>query len=550
MNRFFKFSQWLLAAAVVIAATAQWGLPGLALGLFSAGLTLSPVRTVFGMSWEIGTTNTGDALATMSPESVRILWQQTVDVFAQQADFWKKYEGESKDNAISVISDTSVGKGLKFRVTSMAGFYNKGKSGDGLFVDQDDFAKIVINNNELAADYVRNAYSVTRRTDEYMGMRNELRNGSAIELGKWMGRELSARCGMTWVLKGGSENLMFGGGKTAESELLSADGLVLDDIMFMGQALKPMGGVPCEIATRNSTPVYKYCVVGTTPGLFSLKTSDDYKAAIKDAMPRENYDANPLWAGGYADIDGHRIDEFNPIDGDGYAWAGSWFNAKAYTGAAITAGTAAFAIKGGGSAAAAATPNIEFFRFFPNFAFEFLPNDIYVPGSTTQYLLIVNPRGAVTAANPDPGKVGMYAYTTGNDGTQITITQRLAPVQNGPVALVTVGDVTWNTGVWAVNGGMHSQTHPIGSTVVLCNEKGVPIGDTIMFGKMAMLRGYGEYRNKRDQWDVDGNFETRNYITTVFGQQLRKNVNDKYPGYVRLRHAISYPELGLPQVTS
>ncbi len=165
-----------------------------------------------------------------------------------------------------------------------------------------------------------------------------------------------------------------------------------------------------------------------------------------------------------------------------------------------------------------------------------------MPGSTEQYLLIVNPRNAVV----DPGKVGMYAYTTGNNGNQITITRRLAPVQNGPVAMVTVGDVTWNTGVWA---DKHTQVHPIGATIVLCNAKGVPIGDSVMMGAMAMLRGYGKYRNKRTQWMVDGDFEQRKYITTVFGQKLRKNVNNKYPGYVRLRHAISYPELGLPVVT-
>jgi hypothetical protein len=70
-----------------------------------------------------------------------------------------------------------------------------------------------------------------------------------------------------------------------------------------------------------------------------------------------------------------------------------------------------------------------------------------------------------------------------------------------------------------------------------------------MMGGMAMLRGYGQFRNSRTQWDVDGGFETRSYIKTVFGQQLRKNVNGKYPGYVRLRHAISYPELGLPTVS-
>jgi hypothetical protein len=480
----------------------------------------------------------------MSPESVRVIWQKEVDMGEQQEDFWGQFEGTSKDSPIMVINDTSVDKGLQFRITSRAGYYNRGKSGDGLFNDSDDFAIDVINNNTLQADYLRNATSATQRTDEYMGMQGELVDGQAAELGKWMGREKSARAGMTFVLKGGSQNLLYSNNK-AESALVAADGLTYNDILYMGQALKPMGGRPCEIGTVRGNPVYKYCVVGTTPGLFSLKQDSDYKQVLREAAPREKMDENPLFTGGYTDLDGHRIVEHNPIDADGYAWAGSWFNAKAYLGTAISAGTAAFAITGGGSAAAAAITNIDYFRFFPNFAFEFLPGDIFTPGSTEQYLLIVNPKGSVTAANPDPGKVGMYAYTTGNNGNQITITKRLASVQNGPVALQTVGSVTWNTGVWLNH---HSMVHPIGSTIILCNALGQPIGDTVMMGAMSMLRGYGKYRNSRTQWDVDGGFETRKYIKTVFGQQLRKNVNNVYTGYVRMRHAISYPELGLPTV--
>lgn len=498
------------------------------------------------MSWQLGSPNTGTTLSTMSPESVRILWQREVDVYEQTEDFWAKFEGNSKDSSIRVITDTSVDKGLKFRITSRAGYYGKGKSGDQLFNDVADFEKDVINSNELTADYLRNATSATLRADEYMGMQGELVDGQAAELGKWMGREKSARAGMTFVLKGGNENLLIGGGKPSEADLLTADGLTYDDILFMGQALKPMGGRPCEVGTVRGSPVYKYCVVGTTPGLFSLKQDADYKQILREAGPREKYDENPLFEGGYMDLDGHRIVEFNPIDPDGYAWAGSWFNPKAFLGTAIAAGTTAIDITGGGSAAAAAITNVEYFRFFPNFAFEFTPEDIYVPGSATQYLLVVNPRGPATVANPNPGGVGMFAYTTGNDGNKITISARLGPTAAG-VQVTTLGDVTYNAGVWA---NRHSLVHPIGSTVVLCNEKGVPIGDTVMMGAMCMLRGYGKYRNKRTQWNVDGDFETRKYITTVFGQQLRKNVNNKYPGYVRLRSAISYPELGLPVVSS
>lgn len=498
------------------------------------------------MSWELGTPNTGLSLSTLSPESVRIIWQRKVDEMEQQENFWAQFEGPSMDSPIHVINDTSVDKGLTFRVTSRAGYFGPGKSGDGLFNDQDDFEKDFISNNEMVADYLRNATSATLRADEYLGMQGELLNGQASELGKWMGRELSARVGMTFVLKGGNENLLIAGGKTSEANLLTADGLSYDEVTYMGQALKPLGGRPCEVGTIRGTPVYKYCVVGTTPGLFSLKQDSAYQQILRDAGPREKFDENPLFSGGYMELDGHRIAEHNPIDADGPGWSGSWFNAKAYLGAAITAGTSTFDIKGGGSATAAAITTIQYFRFFPNYAFEFTSLDTYVPGSGVQYLLIVNPRGAATAANPDPGKVGMYSYTTGNNGNKITIVNRLGPSSAG-AAVSTLGDVTWNTGVWS---GYHSVYHPIGSTIVLCNAKGVPLGDSVMMGRFAMMRGYGKYRNQRNQWDVDGGFETRKYIMTVFGQQLRKNVNGKYPGYVRLRHSISYPELGLPVVTS
>jgi hypothetical protein len=470
-----------------------------------------------------------------------------MDIFEQTNDFFAQFEGDSKDSPIFVINDTSVDRGLKFRVTATAGFYGRGKSGDALFTDTDDFEKQVINSNEMQADYLRNATSYTRRADEFMGLQGELIASIPQNLGAWMGREKSARIGMMFVLQGGPENLLIGGGKATEGDLLTADGLSYNDILFMGQALKPLGGKPAEVGTIRGTPVYKYIVVGTTPGLFSLKQDDDYKQILREAGPREKYDENPLFTGGYMELDGHSIREWNPIDPDGYAWSGSPFNAKAFLGAPITAGTSTFAIKGGGSAAAAAVTNIDYFRFFPNYAFEFTPEDIYVPDtSVVQYLLVVAPRGPVTADNPTPGKIGMYSYTTGNNGNQITILQRLGP-SNAGAMVSTLGDVTWNTGVWS---GKHAENFPIGSTVVLCNKKGVPIGDTIMMGAMAAMRGYGKYRNTRDSWLVDGNFETRMYITTVFGQKLRKNVNSKYPGYVRLRSAISYPELGLPTVTA
>ena len=499
------------------------------------------------MSWQLGTPNTGTALAALDANSVRILWQKTVDVYEQAEDFWMQFEGSSKTSPIWVINDTSVGKGLKFRITNRAGYYGPGKQGDNLFNNSADFETDVINSNEIDADFVRNATSITQRTDEYMGMQGELANGQAEELGKWMGREKSAMVFATIGYLGNTDNYLISNKKSSVDQLKSADAFLYNDILLMGQALKPKGATPCEVGTVKGQPVRKYCVVGTTPGLFGLKQDPNYQLILQNAAPREKWDENPLFSGGYAELDGHSIREYNPVDADGYSVVGSVFNPKAYLGTAITAGTGTFAIAGGGSAAAAALTTYQYFRFFPNYQFPFIGGQVnFTAPSTARYLLVVN-----SANDPYGPGVGMYQYTTGNNGNTITITQRLAAVQNGPVALSTVGNVTWNTGVWSTaNGGPgHNENHSIGATIILCNAYGTPIGGTVMFGAGFLLRGYGSMRNQRSQWLVDGGFETRKYITSVFGQQLRKNTSGKYPGFVFMTHAISYPELGLPTVT-
>lgn len=498
------------------------------------------------MSWQIGSPNTGTTLSAQDQNSVRILWQKTVDIYEQVEDFWMQFEGSSKISPIWVINDTSVGKGLKFRITNRAGYYGPGKQGDALFVNQADFETDVINSNEMDADFIRNATSITQRADEYMGMQGELANGQAEELGKWMGREKSAQIFAMIALQGNADNYMIANGKSSIDNLKTADGLLYNGILTMGQALKPKGGTPCEVATIRGNPVRKYCVVSTTPGIFSLKQDPNYQTVLRNAAPRENWDVNPLFNGSVAELDGHSIREYNPVDADGYSVVGSAFSPKAFLGGAITAGTATFAVTGGGSAAAAALTTYQYFRFFPNYAFPFIGSGAFVPGSTPKYLLIVN-----APNDPFGPGVGFYQYTTGNNGNAITITQRLAAVQNGPVALATVGNVTWNSSPWSVASGGpgHNENHSIGATILLANAYGVPVGGSIMFGAGFALRGYGSMRNQRSQWLVDGGFETRKYITSVFGQTFRKNVNGKFPGFVYMQHALSYPELGLPTIS-
>lgn len=483
--------------------------------------------------------NTGVSLKALDANSVRALWQKTVDMFDQSTDFFAQFEGAGATSPIRVKTDTEKGNGQKVTITTRAGYYGEGKSGDALFEETTDFEEDLINSYHVSVDFLRNATSMSERAEEVMGMRGELADGSAAELGKWMGREKTSRMMMLFRERGGTANLVVASAKNTEDELVTADGLDWDEIVNLQSQLEPMGGRPAKVGTKNGVAISRYLVVGTTPGLFSLEVDPDYKQLLREAGERG--DGNPLFEGGYTDVRGNWIAKYNPIDHDGHGPVGSPWNPKAFLGEAIAPGTAVFDIKGGGSAAAAAKTHKKYFKWFPNYAFEFLPEDILTPSVATRYLLVVNPRDG----SADAGKIGMYAYTVGNNGNKIIITQRLGAAAAG-ARVTTLGAVTWNTGVWL---GKHTDTHPIGATIIPCNSKGVPIGDTVILGASAALRGYGKYRNHRSQEQVNGGFVTRRYITSVFGQALRKDTQSRAPGYIRLRHAIRYAGLGIPTVT-
>lgn len=493
------------------------------------------------MAYSETSPNTGDVLASMDANSVRKLWQKTLDMYEQSTDFFQQYEG-SKSSPIWTRTDLSKGGGQTLTISNRAGFYGEGKIGDELFEDETDFEEDLINSYKLKVDFVRNAHSMTERTEEVMGMRGELGDGTAAELGKWMGRKKTEAMLMMYRELGGTGNLILAGGCLSESELTSAHQLGWDEICTMGAMLEPLGGQPAKVGMMNGNPVYRYMVFGTTVALNGLEQDPDFKQVLREAGVRGN--GNSLFEGGYVDVRGNYIRKYNPIDHDGHGPVGSPLNAKAFLGVAITAGTTAIDVKMGGSAAAAAKTAKFYAKYFPNFAYRFYPGsdtgDVLTAGSDEKYFLIVNPR----SGSGGDGKIGMYAYTTGNDGHKITITARLGSAASG-VRATTVGSVTWDTGVW---NGKHTDAHPVGATIVHCNAKGQPIGDTLMLGNASAVRGYGKYRNRRTEDSKNGGHVHQRFITSVFGQSLRKDTQGRAVGYTRLRHAINYPGLGIPTI--
>jgi hypothetical protein len=490
------------------------------------------------MSYAITSPNTGTSLASMAPDSVRKLWQAGVDVFEQSYDFFNEMEGGS-NSLIHTITDTSKGKGQTITFTTMSGFYDEPHMGEELFETEDDFEEILIDDHDLSVDFLRHATRFSQRMEEVMGMRNEIKSGINEEIGKWLGRTKTELLMMMYLNKLNSENLVFANGKSL-STLKSADVINWNEIVALGTQMKRLGGRPAYVGrTQNGKQLFKQAVVATTDALFSLELDPDYRQILRETNDGAN--AKLIFEGGYSSVRGHVVKEYTPIDHDGEGAIGSPLNAKAVLGVAITAGTGAIDITGGGNPTSSAKTKKKYFKYFPGYAYRFLPSDILSPASETRYLLIVNPPNAPT----DPNKWGFYAYTTGNNGNKITITQRLGATGGGD-RVTTLGGVTWNTGAFA---NKSTDVHPEGALVFPATENGVVFGDTLMLGMRSARRGYGMYRNHRSQDSKEGGFLQERFITTVIGQGPRRDRLGRVPGVLRLRHALQIAGVPLPVVS-
>jgi hypothetical protein len=485
------------------------------------------------MAFNITSPNTGASVSGQIDPS--ILYKKTLDTFEQSEDIFQQMEGAGANALIQTKTDTSKGVGQKMKFRNRAGFYQEPKFGDELYEDTDDFEALVLGDYDLEVDWLSHATRITERTEELMGLRGELESGLPIEQGRWLGRLKTEQLLMMFLNKGHATSYQFASGRSGVNALKSSDILDWDEVIQMVTQLKNLGGRPALMTQKGKNGCKCYNILSTTDALFSLENDSDWRQIISDAGSRG--DTNYLFNGGWANVRGNFFTEYNPIDHDGHGAIGSPLNPKAVLGEAISAGTGVFTLKGGGSAAAAAKTKIAYFKYFSNYAYRWTPADVITPAATTRYFLVVNPANAAV----DPNKIGMYSFQV-NGGNTITVLKRLGSAAAGD-RVTTLGDVTWDTGVWA---GLHTDVHPVGSTIVECNSKGVPIGRSIVMGAAAAYRGYGKYRNQRSEDSHNGGFVRDVFIRSVFGQTPRQDVQGRTPGFLTLTHAVQYAGLPIP----
>lgn len=485
------------------------------------------------MSYLFTSPNTGTSLSDQSSDDVRKLYSKVVRLHEQENDFWQEFEGLGEDAFIQTVVDTSKGQGQKIRFTNTTGFYKKGRKGDEYFDSSDYFDQMFINGFDLEVDWLRHGVRLNARAEEYMGLRGELKSKIPQNLAAWMGREKSYRLDQLLLRRGDGRNTMYAGtNNNSVDDLESTDIISLNEVIRMKQELIRVGAKPGMVGKDGRNRIHRYLMVATTDALSGLKKSSAYQQMVRDAGLRGEY--NQLFRGGYVDLDGTGIKERFVLDHDGPGPIGSSMNPRAKLGNAITAGTATFTIKGGGDSDYAAVKHVPYFRCFPNFPVEFIPNDTITAGTSSFYIAIVNPMNG----DANQGKWGFYkcnANGWSSDLNVLTVEQRLKATDAGGISSDQVGNVTWDA-------AKNTDTHPIGSTIILTNSSGVPYGYSFMMGQQTAYRGYGQYRNlmtyEEHEGTGNGAFILDRFIISVFGQCLRQDTIARKPGYLTLVHAI------------
>ena len=481
--------------------------------------------------------NYADLIANDANVAAKV-WANEIDYHEAQTDFFQGMEGESKSSLIQARHDKTKKSGGTVVFRQGSGIYGDAHLGSERFETDDDFDELKFNANSITVGYIRNAVRFDKDATELTGLAAEIEQGVPMKLGQWAGREKTWRAMMSFIHHGTSENTVYAGGKLSRDGLRSGDTVTYDEIQEKNYLLRVMGAQPAVLGTdAHKNAIKGGMFVGTSWAMLSLKEDPDYKQNVREGGQRGI--TNPAFKGDFTQVDGNVVRDFDSFRHDGDGVWGSPLNPEERLGTAITAGTTTFGIKGGGTVANAAKTNKKWFRFFPNFAYRFTQADVLTPSGDAFYVLIVNPKTAAT----DPGKMGFYKCTT-NDGTTLTVTERLAAAASG-IAKTTIGGVTWNTGVWA---DKHTDVHPLGSMIYLANSYGVPIGRSLHMYQCAMRRAYGSERNARGTDKHEGGFITDVHFRTVFNQRPTRDAEGRCPGYLLIEHALKIPGSGIPDV--
>lgn len=396
---------------------------------------------------------------------------------------------------------------------------------------------------QLKIGLKRNALAITGIAMSQSVMGSDWDQRTQLNMGEWSDWMTSQDYEAEMISRATSDNTVYANGKISVEGLRSADTFGTATITRTSGRLNTLGGLPLKIV---SGPDFQgemsYFFQTNQYAVEALRGSATWQQLLADADNRG--DTNRNFAGNLPHWAGQAINIWQISDQSGAIPAGSFAAPRAYSGAAISAGTAAFTLYGGRNATNAADTKPLYFGNFP--AAEWMGYEgvkIAATTGTTYYALI---KDSVT------GKFMMISYTTTN-GNTITVVNRLGATAQG-AQVTTLGNVVWNTGVWTT--AFLTDSAAIGSEIYPCNSYGQPYVRTYALGDQAIVGGYGQYATddgspslcmgRRIKQIDDYGHVGGVGIATVYGCRAVPNVDGIYANYAIAYSA--YNPAGLPVI--
>jgi len=394
------------------------------------------------------------------------------------------------------------------------------------------------NSFNLKIDIARHGLGWTEKMQRFLAGGASVEESYAEVLSEFFGLQRQNDMFMLWRRYATAANTIRPNDRATTDTLLTADVMNTTLISDTASLLKTRACPPANLTKRKidkfSADVLGYIILGSDRFLTPLKSNSTYLQSLRDAAVRGN--ENVIWSGGYAKYDNQAIFHMDVVHEDTRGPLGAPIQPEALLGTALTTGTTAKTITGGGRTSPSSTHYP--FEWFPGNPYALLGHDAPSADSNVYYLIIYNVTGA------DAGKYGIYKYTgSNNNGNQIVCTQHLGAAATGD-AVTTLAGITYDA-------AKHTDAHPSGSRIVLVNAKAVPYCWGIGMGAMAGLRAYGGPAIKPITEMGDWGMKKGMGFLATYGQGLAKDTQLGVRNYALIEAAYRPQGLAnLPTVTS
>lgn len=376
---------------------------------------------------------------------------------------------------------------------------------------------------------------------------------SCRELFGWLSGNLLEAETIRATALAASRCVLYANGKTAVNELTSNDILTTEEVSRMKDQLQENMAQPFSITTDGVSDVNEFLVMAPSQLWRPMKASDEWKSLLQLADNRGK--GNHLFGGGMPTWDACKLFDWQLQASDADGPIGAFAQPMALLGEVIAAGTTAFTIKGGGNATAAAlTDRAYFFNFSGTGVRLFEQTKITRTTDQTYYILAKGAGKTWAMASYKQTSEGDLDDATGTvaPGNRLTTFQFLAAAAAGD-AVTTLGDVTWDTGVWADCHCAWSDL-AVGAKIYQCNSKGQTYGWATGFGQHAVMDGHGRikadgsagYGERTESTATDmGRLKALGMVMS-YGANAYVDTNGVPRGLVRMAAAFNPP--GLPTI--